>query len=205
MSIKRRLPALLCSFALTISLAAPALAYTDVAEGAWYNKDVQTVTDRGLMTGVATDRFYPEGTVTRATVITVLWRLEGSPDVTVNSLFSDIPGSNWAYTAAAWAKAVGIAAGYSDGTFGPEDSVTREQLAVFLYRYALYKGQPIAAGVVDLYGDSRYIHSWALTGVKHALGAGLMTGDGKNLSPLGLASRAQLATVLINLLSPAQG
>lgn len=205
MSIKKRLPALLCSLALTASLAAPALAYTDVAEGAWYREDIQAVTDQGLMTGVTADRFDPEGTVTRATVITVLWRLEGSPDVTVASLFSDIPERSWAYTAAAWAKAVGVAAGYSDGTFGPGDSVTREQLAVFLYRYAVYKGQPVAQGVVDLYDDASYIHSWALTGMKHALGAGLMTGNGKSLSPLGLASRAQLAAVLVNLLSPAQG
>lgn len=205
MKMRKKLLALLCSAALAAALAVPALGYTDVAEGAWYREEVQTATDQGLMTGVTADRFDPEGTVTRATVITVLWRLEGSPDVTVESVFPDIPVNNWAYTAAAWAKAVGIAAGYSDGTFAPGDSVTREQLAVFLYRYALYKGQPIAQGVVDLYDDSLYIHSWALTGMKHALGAGLMTGSGNRLSPLGLASRAQLATVLVNLLAPAQG
>ncbi len=201
----RKLLALLCSAALAAGLSVPALSYSDVAERVWYADDVRTATDQGLMKGVTADRFDPEGTVTRATVLTVLWRLEGSPDVTVERVFPDVPADNWAYTAAAWAKATGIAAGYGDGTLGPGDSVTREQLAMFLYRYARHQGQPIAQGVVDLYDDAAYISAWALPGVKHALGAGLMTGSGGHLSPLGLASRAQLATVLVHLLSPAQG
>lgn len=205
MKKRKSLAVLFCSAALTLGLAASAGAYSDVAERAWYYADVQAVTALGLMNGVTKDRFAPNDTVTRATAITVLWRLEGSPAAAPGTAFPDLPEANWAAAAAAWAKEAGIAAGYSGGNFGPGDSVTREQLATFLYRYDSYKGKEIAEGVTDLYDDAIYISPWALQSVKHALGSGLMTGTNKGLSPLGLASRAELAAILVRLTTTVQG
>lgn len=201
----KKLTSCLCAAALAVSLSVPALGYSDVAEADWFYKDIQAATDQGLMGGDAHNMFTPGGLVTRATVLTVLWRLEGSPVTKTAVPFTDIPEKNWAYAPAAWAKEVGIAAGYSGGDFGPGDVVTREQLAVFLYRYAQFKGDDIAEGVVDLYPDAQYINDWALPGMKHALGAGLMKGTSKGLSPLGFATRAELATILVRLTTPVQG
>lgn len=205
MKRKRPLTVLFCAAALALGLAVSAGAYSDVAERAWYYADVQAVTALGLMNGVTKDRFAPGDTVTRATAITVLWRLEGSPTAASDAAFPDLPEGHWATAAAAWAKEAGIATGYSGGKFGPGDSVTREQLATFLYRYDSYKGKEIAEGVTDLYDDAPYISPWALQSVKHALGSGLMTGTSKGLSPLGLASRAELAAILVRLTTTVQG
>ncbi len=205
MKCSKKLLSALCACALGVSLSVPALGYSDVPTGAWYSKDIQTVTEKGLMNGGSGDLFLPMASVNRATVITVLWRLEGSPKTETASPFPDIAAENWAYSAAAWAKEVGIATGYTGGTFHPNDVVTREQLAVFLYRYAQYKKGDIASGVVELYPDAKYISPWALSGMKHALGAGLMTGTSVGLSPLGYATRAELATILVRLTTPVQG
>ncbi len=203
---KKRFRSALCAAALILGLSAPALAYSDVAEGRWYSANIQKVTAMGLMTGVSADRFAPAATVTRGTAITVLWRLEGSPAPKTAVSFPDLSEGNWAYAAAAWAKEMGIASGYSGGNFGSGDSVTREQLATFLYRYALYKKSEIARGVTDLYQDAPFISRWALTGMQHALGSGLMTGtSASTLSPLGLATRAELASILVRLTTPVEG
>lgn len=204
MSLKKRLLSSACAAVLTLSLSVPALAYSDVPQTAWYYQDVQTVTEKGLMTGGTGGAFFPEAYVNRATVLTTLWRLSGSPEV-AGDAFPDVPKGNWAYSAAIWARSVGITTGYSNGNLGPSDDVTREQLAVFLYRYALSQNTPIAEGVVDLYTDAQYISPWALTGMKHALGSGLMKGTGVELSPLGYASRASLATILVRLTTPVKG
>lgn len=209
MKTSKRLLSALCAAALALSLGAPARAaapgYSDVKEGDWFYEAVGTVAERGLMTGAPDGTFRPEANVTRATVVTVLWRLAGSPEVE-NEAFPDVPEGSWASGAVAWARLAGIAAGYSGGGFGPNDPVTREQLAVFLYRYALDQSAPVAEGVVDLYSDAGYISPWALTGMKHALGAGLMTGTTvETLSPLGYATRGELAEILVRLMTPAQG
>ena len=204
MKVKKRLCSGLCAAVLLAGLSVPALAYADVDEKHWAYDEIQTVTGLELMTGAPGGSFQPEGYVTRATVLTVLWRLEGSP-AAEGGAFPDIPEKHWAHAAAVWAKSAGIATGYSDGTFAPNDDVTREQLAVFLHRYAVYKGEDIAEGVVENYPDAQYIHGWALAGMKHALGAGLMTGTSVGLSPLGCATRAELATILVRLNTPVKG
>ena len=193
-----------CAAALVLGLSVPALAYADVPEKHWAYEEIQTVTEKGLMNGAPNGTFQPDNYVTRATIIATLWRLKESPKVT-GEAFPDISEKYWAYPAIVWAKSVGIATGYTNGSFGPEDTVTREQLAVFLYRYALAEKMPIAEGVVDLYSDAQYISPWALTGMKHALGSGLMTGTNKGLSPLGYATRAEMATILIRLTTPVKG
>lgn len=206
--MKRKLLAFLCAAALTLGLAGTALAadFTDVRPGAWYYDDVQAVSEQGLMNGTTATTFSPDAYVTRATVLAVLYRLEGSPAPKEAASFPDVPEKAWYSSAAAWAKETGISTGYGNGNLGPNDTVTREQLAMFLYRYAQFKNGVIAEGVLDLYPDGDKVSKWAVPGMKHALGLGLMTGNGKgDLSPLGLASRAELAVILKRLMTPAAG
>lgn len=209
--MKRKILSLACALCLGVSLAGFAGAaaehsYTDVPENAWYAEAVRDVSDRGLMTGTTETAFHPNGAVTRATVVAVLWRLEGSPDAWVESMFPDVAEDDWYYTAAAWAKGKGIAAGYGNGDFGPDDKVTREQLAMFLYRYAQYAGEPVAEGVLGLYSDADKVSKWAQDGMRHALGAGLITGTSQGtLNPGGVASRAELAAILVRLTTPVAG
>jgi hypothetical protein len=195
--------ALLAALCLTAGAAA---AFSDVDEGSWYSDEVAYVVQEGLMKGVSQDLFAPEWAVTRATVVTVLYRMEGEPGEARDAGFPDVGPSVWYGAAVAWAKEAGIAAGYGSGAFGPDDPVTREQLAVFLWRYAKYKGTEIAAGVLGGYGDAGAISSWAEDGMKHAVGAGLITGkNGELLDPSGVATRAELAAILQRLATPVSG
>ena len=158
------------------------------------------------MNGTSETTFSPETPVTRGMVAAVLWRLAGSPAPADRSSFPDVEGWYYYADAAAWCAQQGIAAGYGDGSFGGGDIVTREQLAVFLWRYAQYAGLELAAGVLDIYPDRDGIHTWAREGMAHAVGAGLITGrDGNRLDPGGPASRAQLAVILRRLTTPAVG
>ena len=195
----------LFALALTagLTVGAAAASYTDVATGAWYYDAVTKVTRDGLMNGTSETTFSPE---TRGMVAAVLWRLAGSPAPGDRSSFPDVEGWYYYADAAAWCAQQGIAAGYGDGSFGGGDIVTREQLAVFLWRYAQYAGLELAAGVLDIYPDRDGIHTWAREGMAHAVGAGLITGrDGNRLDPGGPASRAQLAVILRRLTTPAVG
>ncbi|MEG2118924.1 MAG: S-layer homology domain-containing protein [Pseudoflavonifractor sp.] len=194
-----------CALALTFSLAAGA-AYTDLDPKAWYYGAVQKSIDSGLMMGTDTTHFSPMAPVSRATVLTVLWRLEGSPAAVADPGFTDVADGAWYYAPAAWAKEAGIAAGYKDGSFAPEGNVTREQLAVFLCRYAEYQRQPPAKGVLEVYPDAAAVSGWAADGMRHALGMGLITGNGRGeLDPAGVATRAALAVIVGRLTVTAQG
>ena len=187
--MKRRILSALCALSLALCLTPMAWAsdYSDVKDTAWYAEAVQTVTDKGLMNGTNSTSFAPSAYVTRATVITVLWRLEGCCD-----------------QATRWARETQIADGYSDGSFGAGDLVTREQLALFLSRYTYYKGHALAEGVLSLYPDGDKVSKWAVDGMKHAVGAGLITGTSVGtLSPLGYTTRAELAVILVRLMTPA--
>ena len=198
-----------CALALTLTLAAPALAaggFSDVADGAWYAGAVSEVSAKGLMTGVSDTLFAPDASVTRATVATTLWRMEGEPVPMAGGAFSDVPEDTWYTQAVDWAAGVGVASGDGKGAFSPDTPVTREQLAVFLFNYCRYKGMETAEGVLDQFSDAASIHAWAKEGMAHAVGAGLFEGgDGNRLSPLGTASRAQLAVLIQRLTTPAMG
>ena len=200
-----------CGLALSLAMALslPALAagsYSDVPAGAWYAEAVTEVIADGLMDGVSDTLFSPNTPVTRAMVVTTLWRLEGEPAPAAQSAFSDVPEGTWYTQAVNWAAEAGIAAGNGSGAFVPAVAVTREQLAVFLYNYCRYKGMETAEGVLTQFSDAGSIHSWAKSGVAHAVGAGLLQGSDKGrLEPLGTASRAQLAVLLQRLVTPAMG
>lgn len=197
-----------CTLCLSLSLTLPALAagtYSDVPEGAWYAPAVEAVTREGLMGGVGSGRFAPTAQVTRATVAATLWRMEDSPAPTAASGFTDVDGEAWYAQAVDWAYQEGIAAGDGKGLFRPENPVTREQLAVFVYHYGRYRGEKPAEGVLELYTDASSVHAWAKEGMEHAVGAGLIQGSGYRLDPQGTASRAQLAVLLERLTTPVMG
>ncbi len=186
-------------------------SYTDVPGTAWYADEVAAVTEQGLMTGVGEGLFAPGDPVTRAAVVTVLWRLEGCPQPAEGTgAFSDVtagdPASAWYLSQTAWAKEAGIASGYGDGTFRGGAAVSREELAVFLYRYAVYKGQPVAEGVLTLFEDAGAISAWAAEAMAHVVGTGLFRGDEQQrLNPQGKASRAELAAILWRMQVPVVG
>lgn len=187
------------------------VTYPDVTGTEWYADAVCAVTEKGLMSGVEHGLFAPHREVNRATIVIVLWRMEGQPQSTAVEPFPDT--ESWYAEAADWAKSVGIATGYGGSTpgyhagdFGGRDPLTREQLAVFLYRYAQYKGEPIAKGMLGLFSDSFNVSKWATDAVRHAVGMGILQGgDGNRLDPKGVASRAQLAVMLERMLTPAAG
>ena len=206
--MKRTICAWLLALGLAVGTALPAsaAAFSDVASDAWYAQAVGEVSDAGIMNGTTDTTFSPDEQVTRGMVVTVLWRLAGSPAAAAATTFPDV--EDWYYyaPAVAWAQAAGVAAGLGDGTFDGGSIVTREQLSVFLYRYSQYAGHELANGVLDLYNDVDSVQGWALDGMAHAVGAGLITGtDEGNLEPAGPATRAQLAVILQRLMIPAVG
>ena len=207
--LKKRLMALTCAACLCGGLTVSAGAaggFSDVSGTAWYAQAVSDVAARGIMSGTGDGLFSPNALVTRATVVTVLWRMEGASDAAVASPFPDVDPDAWYETAAAWAKGYGIAAGDDKGNFRPDAPVTRQELAVFLSRYAAFKGEQTAEGVLGLYSDASSVSDWAVEGMMHAVGAGLITGtnEGK-LNPGGAASRAELAAILDRLDTTAMG
>lgn len=206
--MKKQIAALACAGALLSAACLPARAagaYIDVAPTAWYAEAVAEAGEKGYMTGTGEGYFSPGAPVTRATAVTVLWRLAGSPAPGGQASFSDVPGGSWYETAAAWAKAAAIAKGDDQGRFNPDAAVTRQELAVFLARYDLNRGVELAEGRLSLFSDAEQISAWAGDGMRHAVGMGLLQGSGGCISPRGTATRAQLAVVLQRLTTPAAG
>lgn len=177
----------------------PLQRFSDLDPVAWYSDDVRFVLESGLMTGVADGRFGPDGTTTRAMIVTILYRLEGGPEVSGASPFDDVDEGRWYTDAIVWAHENHIAEGYDNGTFGPDDGITREQFAAILYRYAQYKGFDGTVGDPDAlsFPDASEISDWAMPAVRWAGGAGLMLGDEQGrLLPGDGATRAQAAALI---------
>ncbi len=141
--MKRVLPGVLAALLLAALFAFPARAaetgYTDIPPDAWYAWCVSDATDRGLMNGTGNGTFTPDGDLTRAMLVTVLWRLAGEPEVENAAAFTDVPAGQWYSDAVAWASGFRVVEGYGGGVFGTDDPVTREQMAAIFYRWA--KGQ----------------------------------------------------------------
>ena len=175
------------------------LPFADVASDAWYAQAVAYVYRQGLMSGTAQDRFSPDLTTNRAMLVTILYRLAGSPAVSGAAAFTDVASGDWYANGVAWASANGIVTGYGDGRFGPNDPITREQMAAILYRYAGFAGQS-TAGQADLsgYTDAGRISPYAAEAMGWAVDRGLITGvSAGTLAPGGSATRAQVATILM--------
>ena len=180
------------------------LPFTDVSAGDWFYEAVQFVYENGLMDGVGNNLFAPNATLTRAMAVTILYRLEGSPDLDGENLgypFADVDGNAWYGDAVYWARCNGIVDGVENNHFDPTGSLTREQMATVLYRYAQYKGADVSAsGDISGFADSANVSDWAVDAVKWAVGSGLVNGvEGNALAPQGTSTRAQAAAVLMRL------
>ena len=177
------------------------LPFTDVSSGEWYYDAVAYVYEKGLMDGTSAVTFDPGAVLTRAMTAQVLWNLAGSPAAPGGAGFTDVAADAWYADAVNWAAARGIVKGYDTGAFGPEDSVTREQLAAILYRYAQAKGYDTTQGgmAVREFSDSASISDWAQEAMAWAVNAQVLSGKGNGvLDPQGTATRAEVAQMLMN-------
>ena len=174
--------------------------FVDVPENEWYFPYVHDVYWLGLMNGTSETTFEPNTTVNRAQVVQMLYNLEGQPQVSGDSGFSDIRDGQWYAKAVAWAFANDVVAGYEDGTFRPTRAVTREEFAQILYNYAKCKGYDLSASAdLGKFPDSGQVSSWAETALGWANGNGLINGhDDGRLDPKGSTIRAQAASILMN-------
>jgi hypothetical protein len=176
----------------------PALA--DVPAGAWFAEAAEYVAEKGLFDLKSGNNFSPDAPMTRAMLVTALYRAAGSPDGAPTTVFSDLPAGTPLAAAVSWARDAGVADGMGDGSFGPEASVTREQIAAMLFRYARYAGADTrAAGDLSAFSDADAIAGWAKEALAWATGAGVINGMGDGaVAPRGTATRAQVAQMLLN-------
>lgn len=192
----KKLAALLMAGTLAFASAPAALAagssgFSDVDPSAWYAEAAAYCRSSGLMSGTGTGMFSPETTMTRAMLVAVLHRLDGSPAATAPAAFSDVKDGEWYSGAVAWAAGKGIVSGYSDGRFGVTDPITREQAVAILWRYA---GQPASTGAEETAASP-----YAREALRWARQSGLLDNmGGSDFTPGGQASRAQLAVILMN-------
>ncbi len=195
----KRMGAMLMALALVLGLSVTAFAavedtgFSDVAADDWFAASAVYVRDNGIMNGTSATTFNPGGTTSRGQITAILYRAAGSPAVSGGSAFQDVADTAYYADAAVWASANGIVTGYADGTFGPDDPITRQQLAAILWRYA---GSPAAPVGAD-FADESAIASYASTAVDWARDTGVSTGrDGNLFDPNGRATRAQAAVIL---------
>ena len=172
--------------------------FTDISEKDWFYGDVMFVYENGLMLGTSKTLFSPHGTAMRGMMATILWRMEGSPVPKGKNSFTDVEAGKWYADAITWTAENGIFAGYSKDKFGPDDPITREQLAAIFYRYADYKGYDLTVkGDLDKFKDADKITDYAKTAMQWAVGSGLVKGKSGNLlDPQGTATRAEIAAML---------
>ena len=200
----QRFLAMILSLALAFTMAPAAFAaesdtgFSDVSANAWYADAVEYVKDNGIMNGTSATTFSPESSMTRAMLVTVLYRASGSPAVTGSANFTDVSSNAYYTDAVAWASANGIVTGYGNGHFGSNDPVNRAQIATILWRYA---GSPTAESGQD-FVDENTIPTYASTAVDWARANGVVNGkEGNRFDPQGNATRAQVATILRNYLT----
>lgn len=174
------------------------MPFTDVVEGAWYYDSIKYVYSNGMMVGTGDTKFSPNATTTRGMIVTILYRLEGEPAVSGASSFNDVAEGKYYANAVKWAAENEIVGGYGNGQFGPEDPITREQMAAILYRYAAFKGFDMTK-TADLskFTDSGKISDWSKAALSWANAEGLVNGKGGGiLDPLGNATRAEVSAIL---------
>lgn len=188
-------------YAIVLDSKSHALPFTDLAAGAWYEDAVAYVYRHDLMSGFSEDLFGPNADLSRAQLCQILYNMEGRPAVTGGSSFSDLADGAWYTDAVTWAASQGIVDGYGGGLFGPDDNITREQLASILYRYAQARGDDVSVGEdtnILSYSDAADVAEYAISAMQWACGAGVITGISESaLAPRGEATRAQTAAMLM--------
>ena len=204
--MKKEITSILCAAAITCSAGAANVSnFSDVRPSDWYHDAVNYVCENGLMNGTSDTAFSPNATTSRGMIVTILYRLAGSPDM---------PESNWGYPYADvdtnayysapvyWARMNDLVTGYSDTQFGPNDAITREQLTAILYRYADHLGLDTDTGFIpDKYydfSDYQSVSRYAANAMSWCVNKGIVSGSNGKLNPQGTASRAEVATMLMN-------
>jgi hypothetical protein len=175
-------------------------SYNDVKDSDWFKAAVDYVTEEGLMQEIGDGEFGPYISTDRGMIITILWRLEGQPSASANVDFTDVAQGQYYTDAASWGAENEIIKGYGNGEFGPEDTITREQMAAILYRYSNFKNYDTTQGgmAVREFSDYSQISDWALQSVTWAVNTGLISGkDNGMLDTRGDATRAQVAMILM--------
>ena len=179
-----------------------ATPYTDVLDGNWAVEAVNYVTDKNFMKGLSETTFGPNGALTRGMLVTVLYRMAGSPEVTgkVSEKFTDCTDGSWYADAVLWASAHKIVDGYEDGTYKPTKAISRQEMAKVLYGYDKIGGKT-ADGITEklTYTDVDAIGEWALESVTYCTAAGYLAGSNGAFNPKGTATRAMGAKVLMNM------
>ncbi|MDR2088455.1 MAG: S-layer homology domain-containing protein [Clostridiales Family XIII bacterium] len=186
--------------------AASASTYSDVPAGAWYEEAVRFVMEKGLFDLTGKSDFSPEAPMTRAMLVTALYRLDGSPSVASFVEFDDVTKGTPLSAAVSWASGADVVNGMGDGTFAPDARITREQIAAMLHRYALHGGAAEgAAGDLSGFSDADAVSDWAAESMRLAVGRKLVSGMGDGtLNPQGTATRAQVARILLNYVNYAK-
>ncbi|MBQ6281212.1 MAG: tyrosine-protein phosphatase [Oscillospiraceae bacterium] len=210
--LTKRILALLLTLVMVLSLLPAAFAegnhhpFQDVPDGKWYSEAVQYVYENGLMNGTSSTTFDPSGKLTRAMLVTVLYRAAGQPAVEFTPKFSDVPAGRYYSVPVVWAVENGVTNGVSATKFNPNGAVTREQLAKFLYSYAkLMSFEAAARADLSVFPDAAEAHSWAVEPLQWAVAEGIingvLTGSGETartlLQPRATATRAQVAVMLM--------
>ena len=180
----------------------PKSPFTDVTAGAWYYDAALYAYNKGLMVGTSDTAFGPDVSMTRAMLVSVLWRLAGEPAPKGTNTFDDVPNGAWYTDAVTWAAENGVVAGIGNGRFDPDGSVTREQTAVILFNYAQSKGYDVSARAdLSVFPDAGSVSGWAQDALAWANASGLISGAVRGtqtiLDPQGSASRAQVAMILM--------
>lgn len=173
-------------------------SFTDVNTDDWFAEAVQYMLDNEMMNGTSATTFGPNTTTTRGMIVTILYRLEGEPDAAASN-FTDVAANMYYADAVAWAQANNIVNGITTTTFGPDNAITREQMAAILYRYAQFKGYDVtASNDLSSYTDASRISAYATTAMQWANAEGLITGNTTTtINPIGNATRAEVATILM--------
>jgi len=179
------------------SETAPTEKYSDVSADSWYFEDVEYVTSAGLMVGTEEGIFEPDKEVSRAMAVTILYRIDGTPDVDIETLFDDVDNDSWYAAAVAWATENKIVSGYDENNFGQAMPITREQFATILYRYSDYKDYDISKSAdISGYTDAALVSDWALGAMRWANAEKFITGRTETtLDPQGSTTRAEAAAI----------
>ncbi|MBR4232740.1 MAG: S-layer homology domain-containing protein, partial [Oscillospiraceae bacterium] len=187
----------------TIKIIRNAKPFDDVHAGDWFDGAVKFVSSHELFLGITEDLFAPGYEMTRGMLVTVLWRLENRPEAAGNMAFDDVEDGAYYAEAVNWAAENGLVNGYGDGTFRPNRSITREEMAALLHRYMNYLGYEFTpVDSLDAFSDGDTVSAWAVDDVKWAVGAGMIAGrpDG-TIDPQGTANRAEVATMFMRFIS----
>ena len=183
---------------LPVKISYPAGVYSDVAEGTWFYDAVKSMGEKGYMTGVTETQYAPDANMTRAMLVTLLYRIAGQPDVSGDIPFEDVESGKWYSDAVLWASTEAIVNGYDENTFGINDCINREQMATLLMRYAKFAGEDVSTDQsLDAFGDKGEISAYAVDAVKWSVENKLIKGMTEtSFSPKGTANRAQVAVLL---------